>query len=51
VVVIDLVLGFEKFFLEKHPMEVSSLDFYEDKVVISGSVDGQVHLSDLESND
>lgn len=40
IVVLDLVLGFEKFFLEKHPNEISSLAFYEDKLLISGSIDG-----------
>lgn len=48
VVVIDLVLGVEKFFLEKHPAEVTSLAFFEDKSLISGSVDGRVNLTDLE---
>lgn len=40
IIVLDLILGFEKFFLEKHPMEITSLAFYEDKVLVSGSVDG-----------
>lgn len=49
IVVIDLALGMEKFFLEKHPTAVSSLAFYEDKVLISGSIDGRVNLCDLDS--
>ena len=42
------MLGVEKFFLEKHPAEVTSLAFFEDKSLISGSVDGRVNLTDLE---
>jgi len=49
IVVIDLVLGMEKFFIEKHPAAVSSIAFYEDKVLISGSIDGRVNLCDLDS--
>jgi WD40 repeat protein len=48
-VVIDLILGLEKNYLEKHPAKVTCIAFYEDKVVISGSVDGRVNLSDLEN--
>lgn len=47
VVVLDLVLGLEKYFLEKHPAAISALAFYEDKVVVSGSIDGRVNVSDL----
>lgn len=46
--VIDMILGVEKVFLEKHPAEITSLAFYEDKSLISGSIDGRVNLSDLE---
>lgn len=35
-------------FLEKHPAEVSSMSFWEDKVLISGSIDGRVNIYDLE---
>lgn len=49
IVVIDLALGMEKYFLEKHPAAITSLAFYEDKVLISGSVDGRINLCDLES--
>jgi hypothetical protein len=48
--VIDLILGIEKNFLEKHPAEVSTLCFYDDKVLISGSIDGRVNLNDLEGD-
>jgi len=48
VIVIDLILGFEKHFLEKHPAAISSLSFWDEKVLMSGSIDGQVHLTDLE---
>ena len=43
-----MILGVEKVFLEKHPAEITSLAFYEDKSLISGSIDGRVNLSDLE---
>mgnify|MGYP001048624945 CR=1 FL=1 len=49
IVVIDLVLGVEKHFLEKHPAAITSMSFFEDKVLISGSVDGRVNISDLEN--
>lgn len=48
---IDLALGLEKFFVEKHPAAVTSIAFYEEKVLISGSIDGKVNLCDLESDD
>jgi hypothetical protein len=35
-------------FLEKHPAEISALAFWEDKVLISGSIGGRVNLNDLE---
>jgi WD40 repeat protein len=49
IVILDLALGMEKFFLEKHPAAVTSVDFYDDKVLISGSIDGRVNLCDLDS--
>ena len=49
IVVLDLQLGIEKFFVEKHPMAITSIAFYEDKVLVSGSVDGRVNLCDLDS--
>ena len=51
IVVIDLVLGIEKHFLEKHPGQITSLAFYEDKSLISGSVDGRVNIADIENMD
>jgi len=48
IILIDLVLGMERKFLEKHPAEISALAFWEDKVLISGSIDGRVNLNDLE---
>mmetsp|Transcript_42095 Transcript_42095/g.55444 ORF Transcript_42095/g.55444 Transcript_42095/m.55444 type:complete len:114 (-) Transcript_42095:58-399(-) len=50
IIVIDLQLGIEKFFVEKHPMAITSIAFYEDKVLVSGSVDGRVNLCDLDSD-
>ena len=49
IIVIDLALGLEKYFVEKHPAAVTSIAFYEEKVLISGSIDGKVNLCDLES--
>ena len=48
---IDLILGIEKKFLEKHPAAIASLAFFEDKVLVSGSVDGRVNLNDLEDEE
>jgi len=48
--VIDLQLGIEKYFVEKHPCAITSLAFYEDRVLVSGSVDGRVNLCDLDSD-
>lgn len=48
ILLIDLVLGMERRFLEKHPAEISALAFWDDKVLISGSIDGRVNLNDLE---
>ncbi len=49
IVILDIALGMEKYFLEKHPAAVSSVDFYDDKILISGSIDGRVNLCDLDS--
>lgn len=49
IVVFDLQLGIEKYFVEKHPATITALEFFEDKVLVSGSVDGRVNLCDLES--
>jgi hypothetical protein len=47
IVIIDLILGLEKHFLEKHPAKITTMAFYEDKSLISGSVDGRINISDL----
>lgn len=47
---LDLALGVEQHFLEKHPVAISSLAFMEDKVLMSGSIDGRVNIVDLESD-
>ena len=49
--VIDMILGVEKHFLEKHPAQITTMAFYEDKCLLSGSVDGRVNLSDIERMD
>lgn len=49
IIVIDLVLGIEKYFLEKHPTAITALAFFEDRILASGSVDGRINLCDLES--
>ena len=50
IMVLDLQLGIEKFFVEKHPAAITALEFHEDKVLVSGSVDGRVNLCDLDSD-
>lgn len=50
IIVIDLQLGIEKFFVEKHPMAITAMQFYEDRVLVSGSIDGRVNLCDLDSD-
>jgi len=47
IVIIDLILGLEKHFLEKHPAKITTMAFYEDKSLISGSVEGRINISDL----
>ena len=44
IIVLELVLGIEKWFLEKHPGEISKMAFWEDRVQISGSVDGRIYV-------
>jgi len=51
IVIIDMILGIEKHFLEKHPAAITTMAFYEDKSLISGSVDGRVNISDIENLD
>ena len=50
IIVIDLQLGIEKFFVEKHPAAITAMQFWEDRVLVSGSVDGRVNLCDLDSD-
>jgi len=50
IIILDLILGVEKMFLEKHPSEISALAFWEDKTLISGSTDGRVNVSNLEQD-
>lgn len=49
IVVLDLVLGVERWFLEKHPGEVTTMAFWEERVLISGSLDGRVNVQELEA--
>ena len=51
IIIIDLILGIEKHFLEKHPSQITTMAFWEDKCLISGSVDGRVNLTDIENLD
>ena len=51
IVIIDLIIGIEKHFLEKHPTAISSIAFYDDKALISGSICGRVNVADLENLD
>ena len=45
---LDLVLGIEKWFLEKHPGEITTMAVWEDRVLISGSVDGRINVQEME---
>jgi len=49
IIILDLILGIERSFLEKHPGEITTMAFWEDKVLISGSIDGRVNVQELES--
>jgi hypothetical protein len=49
IILIDLILGVEKHFFEKHPSAISSMAFYQDKALISGSICGRVNISDIEN--
>ena len=48
IIIIDLILGVERLFLEKHPTAISTMAFFEDKALISGSICGRVNVSDLD---
>ena len=48
-VIIDLLLGIEKHFLEKHPSQISTIAFYDNKALVTGSICGRVNISDLEA--
>lgn len=48
---LDLALGIERAFVEKHPTSISAMAFFEDKVLISGSIDGKVNLCDIEGEE
>jgi WD40 repeat protein len=49
IIILDLILGVERSFLEKHPREITAMAFWEDKVLISGSLDGRVNIQELDS--
>jgi len=49
IVIIDLVLGVERLFLEKHPTAISTMSFYESRALISGSICGRVNIQDLDT--
>lgn len=49
IVLVDFILNIEKHFLEKHPTQITSMAFFEDKTLISGSICGRVNLSDIEN--
>ena len=46
-----MILGIEKHFLEKHPGAITAMSFYEDKALITGSIDGRVNIADIENLD
>mmetsp|Transcript_18573 Transcript_18573/g.31770 ORF Transcript_18573/g.31770 Transcript_18573/m.31770 type:complete len:215 (-) Transcript_18573:868-1512(-) len=47
IIIIDLILGIEKHFLEKHPSAITTMAFFEDKCLMSGSVCGRVNVADI----
>jgi len=51
IIILDLVLGVEKFFLEKHPAAITTMSFFEDKYLMSGSIDGRVNIVELDSKE
>lgn len=51
IVLLDLTLGIERSFIEKHPAAISALAFFDDKVLVSGSIDGKVNLCDIENEE
>lgn len=48
IMVYDLLLNNEKFYLDKHLEGVTALQFFENYKLISGSEDGGVHIYNLE---
>jgi hypothetical protein len=50
-IMIDLLLGIEKQFLEKHPSAISTMAFFENKALVSGSICGRVNIANLEKTE
>jgi WD40 repeat protein len=47
IVVWDLMIDAEKCYLDKHAKEVTQMGFFENWKLISGSLDGVVHIYDI----
>lgn len=50
-IIYDLNLGVEKYILECHGGPVTSISFYQDKSVITGSTFGTVYINNIEESD
>ena len=50
-IIYDLNVGVEKWILEWHGGPVTSISFYQDKSVITGSTFGTVYINNIEEND
>lgn len=51
IIIIDLILGVERAFLEKMPTQVVALSIWEDRVLIAGSLCGRINIYELEHED
>ena len=46
----DMNVGIEKYFLENHGGPVTSIDFFQDKAIVTGSAYGSVYIHELKEN-
>ena len=49
IIVWDMLMMQERFYLDKHSLAVSTIKFLGDIVLVSGSYDGTVHAYDLQN--
>ena len=48
--IFDMNVGIEKYFLENHGGPVTSIDFFKDNAVMTGSAYGSVYIHELKEN-